>query len=228
MKDAKKRDYRKIMGWILFVSLVLSALLTLVRLIFAPGTTNPDGASMRRADHTLMLVQCVLAICVMTLPSIVAKKWSIPIPNSIYVLYYVFLYCAVFLGEVLSFYYRVPHWDTLLHTFSGGALASLGLILVMNLNDMAHSHVRLSPFFIALFAFCFALALGAIWEIYEFTIDSVMGLNMQKYLTDEGVPLVGREALLDTMKDIVSDAGAALVVVVAGYVSLKRKSLKKE
>ena len=33
----------------------------------------------------------------------------------------------------------------------------------------------------ALFAFCFALAAGTVWEIYEFSGDHLLGLNMQKY-----------------------------------------------
>ena len=62
--------------------------------------------------------------------------------------------------------------------------------------------MNLSPVFIAVFAFCFALALGAVWEIYEFTMDSVFGTNMQKYMLDNGTALIGQAALQDTMKDI--------------------------
>ena len=66
--------------------------------------------------------------------------------------------------------------------------------------------MNLSPVFIAVFAFCFALAMGAVWEIYEFTMDSVFGTNMQKYMLDNGTALIGQAALQDTMKDIIVDA----------------------
>lgn len=223
-----KRDARTILSWILFASLILSAIYTAVRLILAPSATEAGEFDMQRADYTLMLIQCVAGIVVMMLPSIIERRWSIPIPNFIYVLYYIFLYCAVFLGEVLSFYYRIPHWDTILHVFSGAMLGALGFILVSLLNDNEKIHVQLSPFFIALFAFCFALAAGAVWEIYEFTVDSIMQLNMQKYMTEAGEVLVGREALLDTMEDIISDALAALGVAVLGYISLKKERAKQQ
>lgn len=48
---------------------------------------------------------------------------------------------------------------------------------------------------------CFALAMGAVWEIYEFTMDSVFGTNV-KYMLDGNTALIGQAALQDTMKDI--------------------------
>ncbi len=224
----KKRDAKSILATILFSSLVLAALFTIFRLITAPSASQATEFDMQRADYTLMLVQCLLAIVVMMLPSIIERRWSIPIPNLIYILFYIFLYCAVFLGEVLSFYYRVPHWDTMLHAFSGAMLGALGFILVSILNESSKAWVRLSPFFVALFAFCFALAMGAVWEIYEFTIDGIMSLNMQKYMTEAGEALIGREALIDTMKDIISDALSALAVAIVGYFNLKNEKRKLE
>ena len=181
-----KRDLRSILGIILFVSLVLSAIYTAVRLIFAPSASEAGEFDMQRSDYTLMLLQCILGIVVMLLPSLIERKWAVPIPNFIYILYYVFLYCAVFLGEVFNFYYRFAHWDTVLHAFSGAMLGALGFILVSLLNDAEKIHVQLSPFFVALFAFCFALAMGAVWEIYEYICDTLMQLNMQKYMSEAG------------------------------------------
>ncbi len=224
----KKRTAKEILAIILFGSLLLSALLTVIRLINAPSVEEAGEFDMQRSDYTLMLIQCLLGIVVMMLPSVLQRRWALPIPNFIFILYYIFLYCAIFLGEVLSFYYRIPHWDTILHMFSGAMLGALGLILVSIFNESDYAYVRLSPFFVSLFAFCFALAAGAIWEIYEFAIDGVMQLNMQKYLTEEGAVLCGRAALVDTMDDLISDTIAALAVSVVGYFSLKRERQKKE
>ena len=68
-----------------------------------------------------------------------------------------------------------------------------------------------------------SFALGAVWEIYEFTMDSVFGTNMQKYMLDNGTALIGQAALQDTMKDIIVDAIGALVMSTIGYISLKYK-----
>lgn len=226
--SSKKRKYdaKRILAWILFASLILSALYTAIRLIYAPSALEAGEFDMQRADYTLMLIQCLLGVVVMMLPSIISRRWCIPIPNFIYILYYIFLYCGVFLGEVLSFYYHVPYWDKILHVFSGAMLGSLGFILVTLLNDNENIRVKLSPFFIALFAFCFALAMGAVWEIYEYTIDGTMQLNMQKYLTEAGEPQIGRAALQDTMQDVISDAVAALLVSITGYVMLRKERQK--
>lgn len=213
-----KRNFSEITGHILFVTLIISALYSLTRVILPQplGSTGAEYAH-ERGDYVLMFIQCLLGLLVFSLPSIVSRKWHFSIPNFIYIMYYIFLYCAIFLGEVLNFYYVVPHWDTILHFFSGAMLGALGFILVSWLNDSEKVSVSLSPAFIALFAFCFALSCGAVWEIYEYTFDGLLGLNMQKFITAKGVTLTGHEALKDTMKDIIVDALAALLISVMGY-----------
>ena len=47
---------------------------------------------------------------------------------------------------------------------------------------------------------------------------------MQKFAVEGGVPLIGQEALMDTMKDIIVDTIGALVMSILGYISLKRKT----
>lgn len=81
--------------------------------------------------------------------------------------------------------------------------------------------MNLSPLFVAVFAFCFALALGAVWEIYEFAADCLLATNMQKFSLDNGTVLVGQAALRDTMKDLIVDALGAVGASVIGYISLK-------
>lgn len=223
----KKITWKAIVGVILFISLTLSIIFTIVKIITTPEEiVDPDIQARVKSDYVLMLIQCILGIVVMMIPSIVERKWSIYIPNNIQIMYFIFLYCAIYLGEVKDFYYLVPHWDTVLHAFSGAMLGLLGFALVSYLNNSKHVKFVLSPFFVSLFAFCFALSAGAIWEIYEFTFDSLLSLNMQKFALSDGTPLVGQEALADTMKDIIVDALSALAVSVFGYFSLIEKSKK--
>lgn len=233
MKRSKKETALRVLGLILLVSLVLSAIYSLVRFLTAP-TEALEGTSYVKvkSDYLLMLTQCILGLLVMMLPSLLARRFKIVLPNVITVLYYLFLYCAIFLGEVFEFYYLVPHWDTMLHAFSGAMLGALGFELVDFLNRGAGSKVSLSPFFVSLFAFSFALMIGALWEIYEFSFDALLGLNMQKHTTAEGAGLVGKEALSDTMKDLIIDALAALAVAVVGLfqnlVVKKRRGAERE
>ena len=209
---------------VLFVSLILCALYAFIRIFTAPKVPAV-GYAHGQSDYILMFIQCLLGLAVFSLPSILQRKLHMTLPNFIYVMYYVFLYCAIILGEVMNFYYVIPHWDIILHFFSGAMLGALGFILVSQLNDSEKIRVSLSPAFIALFAFCFALSCGAVWEIYEFLADGMLGLNMQKFITAEAEVLVGHTALRDTMTDIMVDAAAAALMACIGYARLRADSL---
>jgi uncharacterized membrane protein YjdF len=190
----------------------------------APGIAPVSEATVRvKSDYSLMLLQCFLGIFAMILPNIIKKKISLNIPSNMLIIYALFLFCGIFLGEVRNYYFRVPHWDTILHIFSSIALGALGFSIVSLLNKSESITFSLSPGFVALFAFCFAISLGVIWEIYEFTVDYFLGLNTQKHTLESGVPLIGQEALLDTMKDLIVNAVGALTIAIIGYVSLKYK-----
>ncbi len=223
----KKKDWRVITGVFLFVTLILSMIYSVVKII-----TSPTGSSQEhqilRSDYVLMLLQCCLGLVVMTLPMVLQRRFSLRIPGAMTILYFIFLYCAIYLGEVRSFYYRIPNWDIILHTFSGGMLGGFGFLLVSALNSSEKTQVELSPFFVSLFAFSFALCVGALWEIYEFAGDSLFGLNMQKFRLADGTPLVGQAALADTMEDMIVDAIGALVIVVIGYIDMKRRKTKDQ
>lgn len=229
MKTIQKEKLKKVIGTILLCTLVLSIGYAITMFILAPDSVA-DGQPYQKtkSDYLLMITQCVLGLIVMMLPTFISHRWKVMVPNTIVILYYVFLYCAIYLGEVRNFYYLIPHWDDILHGFSGAMLGALGFILVDLLNKDQTIRVQLSPFFVALFAFCFALAVGALWEVYEFTFDALLGLNMQKHTTQFGVALVGIEALWDTMWDIIIDAGAALMVSTIGFLAIRTKSKLKE
>lgn len=190
-------------------------------------TVAPSGAAHNeyervKSDYVLMILQCAVGSIIMFLPSKVEKRFQIDIPDIMEILYFIFLFCAIYLGEVRNFYFRVPFWDLILHGFSAAMLGALGFIIVNFLNDTEKLNIELPPFFVALFAFCFAVTCGTVWEIYEFTADSVLGTNMQKFITADGTILIGREALADTMEDFIVDTLGALVVTIIGYFNLKK------
>ena len=213
----KKYNWDKILFNLVLVSLIISIFFIILRLIFQPK----DFADNIQTDYTLMLVQCILGIVCMMIPSIVKRKWNITIPSNMMIAYVVFLYCAIVLGEVRNFYYNIKNWDTILHTLSGAMLGSLGFSIISLLNKSESVPMELSPLFIAIFAFCFAVSLGGLWEIYEFTFDGILGLNMQKFMLEDGTQLVGRLALKDTMKDLIVDCLGAFAASFGGYISMK-------
>lgn len=73
-----------------------------------------------------------------------------------------------------------------LHALSGAMLGALGFSVLTFLNKAEGIPVSMSPAFVALFTFCFALTLDVLWEIYEFTVDALFQTNMQKYALEAG------------------------------------------
>lgn len=223
-KLKKKKNVKEIIAKIVFISFVIPLGYIIYKIVTSPVSNDLHIENIKvKSDYVLMLIQCLLGIVALFIPSIISKKWKITIPSSMYIIYVIFLYAAIFLGEVRDFYYRIPHWDTILHTFSGAGIGALGFSVVSLLNKQEKLNVNLSPFFVALFSFCFAITMGVIWEIYEFTFDGLLELNMQKFALENGVNLVGRVALSDTMKDLIVDSIGAFVISLLGYVSLKYK-----
>lgn len=221
-KDMDKHERaNRILYFAVLLSLAVPVVFLILRMIFSNGE-NPNAGYHSEADYALMLVQCAMGIVAIHIPMMLERTFKFDIPIILYSMYIIFLYCAIFLGEVGSFYYKVPFWDTILHAFSSLMLGAFGFMLVAILNHSERVMVSLSPAFLAIFAFCFAVAIGAIWEIYEYTFDGLLGLNMQKFMTADGTVLVGHEALSDTMKDIMVDALGAAASSVVGFVSIKK------
>ena len=169
-----------------------------------------------------------MGIVVMFLPDLFERRFNMDIPSYLVIMYLIFLYCAIFLGEVRSFYYDIPYWDMILHGFSAAMLGLFGYSVIFLLNANKNVPLQLSPAFMCLFAFTFALMCGVLWEIYEFTFDGLWGMNMQKFATEQGVQFVGHEAIRDTMEDLMVDAGGALIVCIAGLLFLRSKRRKKK
>ena len=213
-------------GIVVYITLLASIVFSIVKII--TSSSVPDGTDTHiRSDYVLMLLQCILGIVVLGVPAFLEKRFSFEMPNIMAIAYFVFLYCAIYLGEVKQFYYLSPHWDDILHCFSAGMLGAFGFSLVDILNKSEKIKMNLNPYFVSLFAFCFALSIGALWEIYEFSGDALFGLNMQKYRLSDGSLLEGNMALADTMYDIIIDTIGAFTVSAAGLLGKKIENIKK-
>ena len=196
----------------------VSAVCIAFMLIFMSDSIETE---MQKSNMKLMLLQCVLACVVIHAPFVIKKVFKMQIPAFLCIAFWIFLFCSVFLGEVAKFYYIVPHWDTFLHLLSSLMTGLLGYMVFAMLFKGKDSQV--SPTAAIIFALCFSVTIGAIWEIYEFTFDGILGLNMQKFAFEDGAEKIGRLALLDTMKDIIIDTIGAVLSSVYGYFSLKSK-----
>lgn len=154
-------------------------------------------------------VESLMILTITFLPLLMRNRFEVVIPHEFETIAILFIYLSLFLGGVQEFYIRYWWWDLVLHTGAGFLVGVVGFLLVYVLNKNQHVDMHLTPFFISLFAFMFAMGIGALWEIYEFTIDNVFGRNMQK------------SGLVDTMWDLIVDCIGALVISILGYGYLK-------
>ncbi|MDR1419677.1 MAG: hypothetical protein LBI86_04840 [Treponema sp.] len=224
MKDLKMAavNARKIISNILLISLIVSLVYGIAGLIYS-GKGSFSLYNRSQLEFVEIIIQCVLGIAVLFLPSALEKKLKISFPGIMHVIFVLFIYAAIILGQVSGYYKRFYHWDTLLHTFSGIMLSAFGFCIIDIINKNPKINLGLSDWFMAFFSFCFAIMLDTMWEIIEFTIDSILDLNMQMYNLSDGTVLVGHLALVDTMKDLIVDVFGALFISVIGYVVLKRR-----
>ena len=174
-KKQEKKNFRKAMekelrehrsSFIVFYTLRLLVLVVLVRQLFLH---NYEGAFF-----------CILTIVLLYIPSWLQVKLRIELPPPLEITILCFIFAAEILGEVNAFYVNVPNWDTMLHTLNGFLAAAVGFSMVLLLNDDERLTCDLSPFFLALVAFCFSMTIGVLWEFFEFGMDFFFHTDMQK------------------------------------------------
>lgn len=143
-----------------------------------------------------------LALVVTFIPFILWRLHGIRIPAEFEIMVLLFIYGTLFFGEVRGFLGDFWWWDVLLNIASAIALGFVGLTVLYVLYK--DEKLDASPFVIFVFTFSFALAIGTMWEIFEFAMDSFFGFTLQ-------------DSLLDTMGDIISNAIGSFIVALGGY-----------
>lgn len=123
---------------------------------------------------------CVLTLFLLILPTIIERKFKIDIPSTLEIVILLFIFAAEILGEINSFYTLIPKWDEILHTTNGFVMGAIGLSLIELLNKSENISMKLSPIFIAIVSFCFSMTIGVCWEFFEYGMDQVFHLDMQK------------------------------------------------
>lgn len=182
------------------IQLIISGFLRLTLLLVAV-----HAVIQGRWSH---LFTIILTLFLTFLPAIVEKNLRLTLPTEFEFIFVLFVYAANFMGEVQGYFTLYWWWDILLHSISGLNLGFIGFIILYLI--YRRRQISAGPFLIVLFSFSFALAIGTIWEIYEFAMDSIFGFNMQK------------SGLEDTMWDLIVNAGGAFLASLIGYFYIKR------
>lgn len=137
-----------------------------------------------------------------------------------------FCFFALYLGTLFNFYDLIPSWDLILHFSSGLIFTFIAFVIVRNLflTDLPKKKNFILSLVVAIFISC---TIACLWEIFEFTCDTLFHSNSQRFIPEiegiynggnssfdlEGTPLeiyefykspAGyRYALMDTMLDMI-------------------------
>ena len=174
MKKDKKLSKQQFGRYIQNKKLVLTVYFVLRLLVVATLALQ-----ILNRDYESALI-CVLTLVLFMLPSIIERRLHVDLPDVLEIVILLFIFAAEILGEIREFYVLVPHWDTVLHTINGFLFAAIGFCIVNLLNENKRISMSLSPFYMAVAAFCFSMTIGVLWEFFEWGMDSLFGLDMQK------------------------------------------------
>jgi len=164
---------------------------------------------------SLFLVTIIMVVLIA--PTLFRAKLDVEIPVEFHITAVIFIFASLYLGEVQSFYQRFWWWDIALHASAGLLMGIVGFLLVYLLNESTQVKLHMTPGFISLFAFAFAVTIGTLWEIFEFSMDQFFALNMQKTMLGDS------SGLTDTMWDMIVNALGACIISIMGWRYLKGK-----
>lgn len=213
-----KDKIKKIM---FIITKIIAGIILILSTIFVFLTENDESKSRLIFNALMALVLLILTF----LPFVVEKAFKVDIPSVMEIIFLVFSILSFLLGEIGDFYIKFRWWDSMLHAMSGVLLGCLGFVLLNYFNrNKKHDFFHLSPGFAALFVLCFTITCGTFWEIIEWFADYLNNTNMQRFednITGEG--FIGRNALYDTMKDLILDSIGGIMIAIVGYLDIRFK-----
>lgn len=177
--------------------IVMNSIRALLIVAFLLGAYN---------ERKLILIFSAIAFVVTFLPLIFYKLFKVKLFADVEIIVIFFIYGLLLFGEVHFFYAEFQILSTLFNVASAVVLGLVGFTVMYALykGDKIHG----SPLIIAIFTFCFAVAIGAVWEFFEYSMDGIFGFSLHKYAGD-------------TMEDLIANMIGAFAVSSFGYIYIK-------
>ena len=136
-------------------------------------------SSVIRGEYENAFV-CLLVLFLFMLPLFIQQNFGIELPSTLEIIILLFIFASEILGELGCFFITYPNWDSILHTTTGFLCAATGFALIDILNRNSKIKFELSPVYVSLVAFCFSMTIGVLWEFFEFGMDRLFLMDMQK------------------------------------------------
>ena len=210
--EKTKRRVRVFKRILSFIVLIL-AIATMVALFYVKK-------EKMRVRLFFSLLQYIAMSIVLISPTLLKKFANFEVPVEVHISVTAFAFLGLVLGDGLNFYGKIGWWDSLLHFTSGIILSFIALWLLQML-ILRRKYLFMHRALLYIFVVAFSLAVGAVWELCEYTVDDIFHTNNQQYMattrativSSDDEPLEGHDALADTMKDLALDLAGAILVV---------------
>ena len=162
-------------------------------------------ATLEFTNNNYARVMTFVAIFPLLLIPFIISKTRLKLSDKEIFLYYVFILLADFIGCVCNLYNTVSWYDIFVHFLSGMFTFVLATIIYRLITNDKNIILKI------LFCLGVVAIIAIMWEVFEFSIDSLAHTNLQ-HNQDSGV--------IDTMQDmIVAILGGILSSI---YILLKK------
>lgn len=186
----------RIVALCLEAAVFLCCLITAIYYMLTVDPNSRIGPALRMAAVAL-------------LPIIVELISRRRLSNVLMIVLFTFCFFAGYLGATLNFWHIFPAYDDIMH----GLFGYIGCVIGLYLLCVSRNAEKMNGFGIWLCAFCISMTCEAVWEVFEFFNDNVLGGNAQGPLI-EGI-LNGETVFYrwvnDTMSDIIMNMIGAAV-----------------
>lgn len=157
--------------------------------------------SLTRGDYEAAGI-ATIGLALSVVPQLIIRKLNLRLPLLYELVVLGFIVASVMLGEFFGAYDRFGWWDSMLHLSSGVIIGYIGYMILFTLYHQ--NKLQVSASIIAFLTFSVSMMIAALWEVFEFAVDEILGATMQRGNTD-------------TMIDIVLAMLGSLIATLAAY-----------
>lgn len=169
---------------------------------------------MVEAVDPVVYAQVSFTACVPAILPLLGRLTKRRFPLMINALIALHMVLASFLGSAMQFYRLVPWWDLLMHGFFGFVGSVVLYTFLLKWNGKALNRVGF-----LLLIFLSVMGCGALWEIFEYLADALIGGDAQRVA--EALQL-GTSPIADTMTDIIVTVAGIVVFYLVLFLDKRR------
>jgi len=149
---------------------------------------------------------CLVGLVIVMIPTFVKRRYDIALPWVLELMITLALFIHVS-GGVLGLYDAFVRYDTLAHFVSSCLIALLAFTFIYILH-VYWDGLHMDKYAMAFVVVITTMAMGVVWEVYEWVVDMLFGTTLQL-------------GLWDTMKDLVMDTVGGIIIAIIGVQWIK-------